>query len=537
MKKTITSICIAVLGITNLYCQQLDSTFNFTGYHEYDVGTTGEEGLKQVVITDEGKILNAGAFGLPGSTFTNGKVALSKLNTDGSLDLSFNGSGFKIIDCDPGDDMCSDMKLQNDGKIVLMVQVDDTSSLPIDQRFFTYLVRLNTDGTFDNTFGSAGKVKIDSTGTYSEGLNSSIAIKDDGKIIVTQAYIISLSPFPANIDVAVLQFNADGTLDNSFGTSGRTVFGFYAGDGPRSIAIQSDDKIVIAGDAYNPAGMVVPYNTLTDIFVARLNSNGTIDSSFATNGIYTTTVGTENDRLDEVLIQPDGNILVSGAFQVGPLSDDDYDLFTLRLLPNGTKDTTYGNAGFSLWRVSNIHTYEGAHAMLLQNDGKIVIASSIHTGLQHVDFALTRFLSDGTLDSSFATNGSLITNMVMGEQPEDMVFQSDGKLVVSGVTAACNTCPLRNITYRFDNLNVISGLDPIQEANPIRIYPNPASNYFKIGFSGRISQVELYNVGGQQIIAAKNSKIIDVSGIASGLYFYKITNDEGKLYLGKLLVE
>ena len=532
MKKTITSICIAVLGITNLYCQQLDSTFNFTGYHEYDVGTTGEEGLNQVVITDEGKILNAGAFGLPGSTFNNGKVALSKLNTDGSLDLSFNGSGFKIIDCGPGDHICSDMKLQNDGKIVMTVQVQDTTITRVSG-YFNYLVRLHADGTFDTTFGSAGKVITDSLGINLSSPNLVFAIKDDGKIIVTQAVII-ISP---NIDVAVLQFNTDGTLDTSFGTSGRTVFGFYEGDAPHSIAIQSDDKIVIAGDAYNPAGMLPPNNTLTDIFVARLNSNGTIDSSFATNGIYTTTVGTENDRLDAVLIQPDGNILVSGAFQVGPLSANDFDLFTLRLLPNGTKDTTYGNAGFSLWRVSNIHTYERAHAMLLQNDGKIVIASSIHTGLQHVDFALTRFLSDGTLDSSFATNGSLITNMVMAEQPEDMVFQSDGKLVVSGLTAACNTCPLRNITYRFDNLNVISGLDPIQEANPIRIYPNPASNYFKIGFSGRISQVELYNVGGQQIIAAKNSKIIDVSGIASGLYFYKITNDEGKLYLGKLLVE
>ena len=171
------------------------------------------------------------------------------------------------------------------------------------------------------------------------------------------------------------------------------------------------------------------------------------------------------------------------------------------------------------------------------NDGKIVIASSIHTGLQHVDFALTRFLSDGTLDSSFATNGSLITNMAMSEMPRDMVFQPDGKLVVSGSIFYCLTCPAKNITYRFDNLNAISGLDHIQETNPIRIYPNPASNYFKIDFSGRISQVELYNVGGQQIIAAKNSKIIDVSRIASGLYFYKITNDEGKLYLGKLLVE
>jgi len=251
-------------------------------------------------------------------------------------------------------------------------------------------------GTLDSTFGQNGIViyKPSDFGLYSYD----IAFQSDGKIICV------------GDGISVIRFNMDGSLDSSFGNSGLALLGFgYTYNVGKAVAIQPDDKIVITG--YGLSGMFDPDY---DMVVARLNQNGSLDSSFGREGKMTADFS-KNDQANDIAIQPDGKILIFGT------TDNRFNL--LRYLPDGKPDESFGNNGNVLASYS-----ARGNAITLQSDGKIVAAGSYDNKI-----TLARYMPDGSVDVSFGTNGRVVS--AFGQEyntANDVVVQPDGQIVIAG---------------------------------------------------------------------------------------------------------
>jgi uncharacterized delta-60 repeat protein len=280
------------------------------------------------------------------------------------------------------------------------------------------------DGDLDPTFGTGGMLMTDIH--RSTDLANAVAIQADGKLVVVgQTY---QNNDYSDEDFVVARYNTDGTLDNSFGSRGRVRTDFPGlAAVPSGVVIQPDGKIVVAGGAF-PL-----FTFLGDIKVVRYNPNGSLDTSFGDGGIVTTTFPQGSYAFD-VALQPDGKIIVAGtvfvAFDPGESSDTDFAL--ARYNTNGTPDVTFGNGG----QVSTdfVGFEDDAFSVLIQPDGKIVAVGSANDPATFYDFAAARYLSNGTIDTTFGVAGKVRTDF--GDQNFDRArsaaLQSDGRIVAAG---------------------------------------------------------------------------------------------------------
>ena len=217
-----------------------------------------------------------------------------------------------VYSVNPGDDYGNALVIQPDGKILVAGATHNGTD------WDWYIVRLMPDGALDGTFGTGGIVTTDLRGFNDWG--TSIALQPDGKIVFG-----SKSSNGTDTDFAVARYNPDGSLDGTFGTGGKvfTPIGSGNDDGSR-VTLQPDGKIVLAGWYVN--------GTDDDFAVVRYNTDGSLDSSFGSGGIVVTRVGTGQDRISGVTVQPDGKIVVAGHSHNGT------DLAVARYLPDGTLD-------------------------------------------------------------------------------------------------------------------------------------------------------------------------------------------------------
>jgi uncharacterized delta-60 repeat protein len=263
----------------------LDTSFNGTGI------VVTLYGHNSVAIQSDGKIIAAGSSH-DGSTFG---FALVRYNADGSLDTTFNGTG-KVLT--PGGSVGS-IAIQSDGKIVAA----GGSRFGSNAEFM--LVRHNADGTLDTTFNGTGIVTT-SAGSSVSGA-SDLAIQPDGKIVA--AGYGQAAPDWRTADFAVVRYNPNGSLDSSFGGTGKIIIPIGdsgdSGDYANSVAIQPNVKIVVAGSSSR-------VNIGSDFAVVRLNPNGSLDTSFSGTGTVITSVGNSYDHASSVAIQADGKIVVAG---------------------------------------------------------------------------------------------------------------------------------------------------------------------------------------------------------------------------------
>jgi uncharacterized delta-60 repeat protein len=208
---------------------------------------------------------------------------------------------------------------------------------------------------------------------------------------------------------------ADGDLDTSFGTGGKvtTAIG-SADDTAYSVVLQSDGKIIAVGQSDNGAN--------TDFAVVRYNADGSLDTSFDTDGKVTTAIGSSNDNARSVVLQSDGKIVV-----VGNSWSSVYDFAVVRYNANGSLDTSFSGDGKVTTQVGGSLS-DTAYSVVLQSDGKIIVA-----GTSDSDFAVVRFNADGSLDTSFDTDGKVTTPIGSGtDEAYSVVLQSDGKIIAAG---------------------------------------------------------------------------------------------------------
>ncbi len=324
----------------------------------------------------------------------------------GDLDLAFGTNG-KVLTSFYGDGAAS-VVLQSDGKIV----VAGDSNNGNDSDFA--VARYNSDGTLDTSFSADGEVITDFGG---EDYGTSVAIQSDGKIVVA-GYGSSGGPE----DFAIVRYNTDGSLDTSFDTDGKLLIDFGRYENGKALAIQTDGKIVLAGNSVAAGGLAANIN------LVRLNTNGSLDTTFDSDGKVTTDIGPNDDALS-IAIQSDGKIIIGG----GSDASGSLETTLIRYNSNGSLDTTFNSDGIALinFAISN----DAAYSVAIQSDEKIIAAGYADLGGQVV-FALLRLNANGSLDTTFDTDGKVTTNFgSFYDGAYSVALQTDGKIIASGYSS------------------------------------------------------------------------------------------------------
>ena len=354
-----------------------------------------------VAVQADGKILAGGYSHVwSGSAWTY-DFSLARYHSSGTLDTSFDSDGKVTTAVGPLDDYVRKLVVQPDGKI-LAAGYDYSTSSTSD----IALVRYNSNGSRDPSFGSSGKV---TTNLGALDYAMSAALQTDGKIVLG-----GYSNVSGATHFCVLRYNPGGTLDGSFDGDGWLTTALGAYDYAFAVAVQADGRIVAAG-----YGVALP--TSYDLALTRYTSNGSLDPTFDGDGIVLASVFPYGYNLARaVAVQPDGKIVASGyAYQGGGSND----VAVYRYTSDGSLDSTFAGTGKARAGICGT-----AYGLVLQPDGKIVTAGSGNS-----DSALTRFNSNGSVDTAFGSGGlAAVSFTTNSESFYNVARLPDGRFVAAG---------------------------------------------------------------------------------------------------------
>lgn len=478
----------------------LDISFGNGGIVTTNI-SNNESNWSKVAIQLDGKIVLTGNIL---SAFT-----LVRYNTDGTMDGTFGSGG--IVTTSLGTQTSGkSIAIQDDGKIVVAGWANSGASL-----YYNFsLVRYNADGTMDATFGTGGVVAT-SFGGISDYIED-MAIQMDGKIVVAGNYNTGVND---NWDIAVVRYNSDGSLDNTFDYDGKVstdIFGMS--EYPYSLAIQQDGKIIVAGNSDNGSKLIYT--------MVRYNNDGSIDNTFGTEGIVTKDFGTNyQESQKSITIQEDGKIVTVGHI----VQASSYDYYIVRYNSDGSIDNTFSSDGFVSTAIGSYDDW--GQSVAIMGNGKIIAGGFYQVNSTDWDWALICYNSDGSLDSTFSTDG--IATVSLGDFSDwshSMVIQADGKIVLAGATfngTDYDFALARFIGYLPDNI-VESGID-----TGMIVYPNPVQKNLTVNITDESQPqiLQLYDFKGEKIIEQKITmdKIIDIESLYPGIYFLKIGNHTQKI--------
>ncbi len=481
--------------------------------------------------------------------------------TPGTVDSSFGGTGHVATHIYDLDNIAYAVEVQTDGKIVV------AGSAQNDTLTSFVLIRYNTDGSLDPSFGTGG-IAMPYFGNV-KNIAFALAIQSDNKIVVS-----GYSNSGGNDAFELVRYNANGTLDASFGTGGivNHPIGLYGGRA-FAVAIQQDGKIIQGGFGY--------YNTSNNFVMVRYNTNGVVDSTFGVNGVSVSMPGDHEAEINALKILPGGKIIAVGQSHITTNND----FAVARYKTNGILDSTFGTNGYTTKDINN--NADMGFATDIQPDGKIVVAGNTVSGSNWV-FAVMRFNADGTLDTQFGTNGidtleagghgseaygvkvqtngkivvtgyttvfgqykfstmrlntdgtvdttfgnaGVAVNSISNDDGAyGMALQADGKIIVAGVSK-------NNTTYYYDVTlfryfgDITTGLNELSETCEFSIYPNPAKNNLNIEVPVNSLQnniISIYDIQGRLVIQANlyvGVNTLNIYSLTKGMYILRLCNND-----------
>jgi uncharacterized delta-60 repeat protein len=377
------------------------------------------------------------------------------LLSSGALDLSFGSAGIATVHFTGGENNTGKAALvQRDGKIVVAMDV-------LSNRTYDFgLVRFNTDGTRDMTFGTNGQTITSSSAGFENDHVFKVLLQNDGKIIVVGT---ASNAITADYTfVALARFNSDGTPDGFEGVGGDQPNDFTI---PADAALESDGKLLLLASSDSQPGLYLRREmadggsdesfgdfgqlslasgshvavqadgrivVASNSNIARYNTDGTIDRLFGTNGSVSTGLGTLGNGAGPggITVLPDGKLLFLGENAAGQL-------ILLRYHANGNLDASFGSAGKALVAAS-----QGPSHLMVDASGRIIVSGTTpNGGAPYVD----RFNPNGSVDLSFGTAGSAPSPTI----PADLALQADGKILLtssSGTTSGTSGIVARLLT-------------------------------------------------------------------------------------------
>lgn len=494
----------------------LDTTFADNGSAIISLNVNGNYcRLYHAGLQSDGKIIAVGS-----SAANGGERAIAvRLNTDGSPDTSF-GNGGEWLSEDQYFLIANEVLIQPDDKIVITGRGAG----------YTKIVRLDPDGVYDNSFGTNGQSNLNIWVVSGQSVMIDMELQPDGKILVS-GY--------KNPESAIIRLNEDGTLDSSFGVSGKAfVKPSLFGPGSSSvyglkIGLSADNSILVAG-VYNHPSKPSPG------FVIRFDSAGQIDASFGENGIAEFYHLAQ--QVADLFVLPNDEILVLCDIQ---------DSITFRpkvtltkWLPDGQIDSSFANHGYAQLSLGN----EGNFCSngFLQPDGKVVVFGIWETS--GLNPTISRFNADGSIDTSLGDGGVVAAQGF--ESFEDGFVQPDGKIVSVSSYRISDELEYGNIR-RYLASNTVGVIESASAISSASLFPNPVTEHslsiaYELPEASKV-KIDLIGLKGeilQTLVNAdrtvgKNEELLKLpENLENGTYFVNIQSERGNavakfLFIGR----
>ena len=390
----------------------LDTSLDGDGVKYVTITGANSAQCEAVAVQSDGRLVLAGS---DGSDFL-----VMRLTTAGAFDTSFNSTGYAFTDVGSSSwDAAHDLVVQPDGKLLAVGESSASGTYDFA------LVRYNTNGSLDTSFGTGGKVTTPISASNTDIANA-VALQSNGRIIVAgQTRTGGTGGFGGSsyYDIALARYNSNGTLDTSFNGTGKVVTSittFSSGvDIANSVAVRDDGLIWVGGNSSNGSN--------SDFALLRYTSSGSLDARFHSDGILTIPMGTAGDVNCGIGFYG-GGVLLTGSANVGNHSN--FALTKVLTDDPGSPDLAFSSDGLQTTPIGAAS--DVARALVIQPDGKIIAAGHSSNG-SNDDFALVRYLADGTVDTSFGGTGKITTSYGSGlDQLYGVGLQSDGKIVGAG---------------------------------------------------------------------------------------------------------
>lgn len=348
------------------------------------------------VVQSDGKIVLAGNYGKG----DNADIFITRYLPDGNLDVSFAKNGIAIIDILGFQDLLVSLNILKDDKIIIGAVADDEYSYRTLRNRMT-IMKFNSDGNYDLSFGDKGRI-LEYHDPKFKGLMST-EIQPDGKIVGIRCYDSN-----NQFDFGVVRFNADGSVDDQFGSNGKIYGSIRKFDDPAmDIAVQPDGKILIMGQSQTgppPSHMKTRSNPI-DVYVARFNSDGSPDNNFGENGKLITMIRKGFNLPRKIVVANSGNILVTGSVTTSRAKAY---APVFCFMENGWYDTTFAGKGFLPLSYGSMNV--STDIKLLNNNDFYVAGTTIKKGSQYA--FISRFKQDGTSDTSFNKKGMVLMDVI-----------------------------------------------------------------------------------------------------------------------------
>jgi uncharacterized delta-60 repeat protein len=420
----------------------IDTTFGVLGKQRvaFDIGGSLDDFAQSVVVAPNGMIYLVGTVAIdPSQGFLDapGVIGIARLNRNGTLDLSYNGTGRVVHQDDFGNGagvgqniQVNDAALQADGKLVVVGTVLTNTLTAMGQNYDMLVCRFLATGEVDGNFGDVSTpgcaaIEVnpgnDAPPSDSDSANA-LVLASDGKIMLAGSTKTSALPATA----AIVRLNTDGSVDQGFGTGG---FVFTSGTSDVSwtdIAIAPGGKLVTVSEFFFSASN-------SDFLVKRTNPDGTSDGAFPIG--FDMGLLSDYDQPTAVSVLGDGSILVAGNVDFTMNEQHTNARGIVKLDPTGTVDTNFGTNGRTVV-IQGMESY--AEDMLVQSDGKIVVAGSfrMNANFDSYDFGILRLTSNGGLDTFFGGAGQAAVpfdyNNATPIDTATSVVSQGGQLIIAG---------------------------------------------------------------------------------------------------------
>ena len=392
----------------------LDESFGDNGIvitAPYNLSSMG----KAMAIHGDGKIIMGGTLYVSGDN----DFVFAQYLESGALDETFSDDGLLRLNYPGSDDYVNDIVVQDDEKIVAVGTTSNETSADFA------VIRLNEDGSFDNSFSNDGIAIID-FGTNDYG--RAVALQEDGKIILA-GYTGAADEW--NRDLAVCRLNTDGTPDNTFGSNGKVIFdvNWESDDWMNDVTVYNGN-IFASGYSYSSSGNREEEN----VVVVKMNESGQIDNSFGDQGVAMIALPT----LYQVYVPGSKLAINENGIYVAATRSDSWsrnisDIALINFLHNGYPNENFGIHGLV---ITEMVVSSGAESILLQPDSKIVVGGFAEDNNEKRNFCLARYLENGDLDADFgAYYGAAILDVSPDENDfiTDIAMQEDGKIIAAGM--------------------------------------------------------------------------------------------------------